>query len=135
MFGTSNHPKFQRNAPKKLQNLRNYLKQSTGRLHFIADRILASWLRKFSKNEKTNKFHIFAALKKMEQQCHPVPSEEMTLELYMDPLTMVDQISACGLRHVGYGVPTEMFPPLVAAYTDATGPKGCETQKHVNSSY
>ena len=44
----------------------------------------------------------------------------MTLELYMDPLTMVDQISACGLRHVGYGVPTELFVPLVAAYTDAT---------------
>jgi hypothetical protein len=50
----------------------------------------------------------------------PFPSQEMTLELYMDPLTMVDQISACGLRHVGYGVPTELFVPLVAAYTDAT---------------
>lgn len=49
-----------------------------------------------------------------------VPWQEMTLELYMDPLTSVDQISACGLRHVGYGVPTELFVPLVAAYTDAT---------------
>ena len=25
--------------------MRNYLKQSTGRLHFIADRILESWIR------------------------------------------------------------------------------------------
>lgn len=78
----------------------NYLKQSTGRLHFIADRIL-----------------------------------EMTLELYMDPLTMVDQISACGLRHVGYGVPTELFVPLVAAYTDALedSSKGAEKTNHVQS--
>ena len=45
--------------------------------------------------------------------------KEMTLELYMEPLSMVDQISACGLRHVGYGVPTELFVPLVAAYTEA----------------
>lgn len=78
----------------------NYLKQSTGRLHFIADRIL-----------------------------------EMTLELYMDPLTSVDQISACGLRHVGYGVPTELFVPLVAAYTDALedASKGAEKTNHVQS--
>ena len=27
---------------------------------------------------------------------------------------MVEETSAHGLRHVGYGVPTEMFPPFVS---------------------
>jgi len=48
-----------------------FFKQSTTRLHFIADRIL-----------------------------------EMTLEIYKDPKEMVDYVSALGLRHVGYGIPT-----------------------------
>ena len=43
----------------------------------------------------------------------------MSLDLYVDPLAMVDEISALGLRHVGYGVPTELFQPLVLAYVEA----------------
>jgi len=62
----------------------NWLKQSTGRLYFIADRIM-----------------------------------EISLEMLSEPHRMVDEISALGLRHVGYGVPTEFFPPLVAAYVEA----------------
>lgn len=46
-------------------------------------------------------------------------AEEMSLDLYVDPLAMVDEISALGLRHVGYGVPTELFQPLVLAYVEA----------------
>eukprot|EP00440_Ansanella_granifera_P053707 gb/GFBE01058222.1/.p1 GENE.gb/GFBE01058222.1/~~gb/GFBE01058222.1/.p1 ORF type:complete len:1285 (+),score=394.99 gb/GFBE01058222.1/:1-3855(+) len=38
---------------------------------------------------------------------------EMTLEMYKEPKTMVDDISALGLRHVGYGIPTEFFSPFV----------------------
>lgn len=38
---------------------------------------------------------------------------EMTLEMYKDPKSMVDNISALGLRHVGYGIPTELFGPFV----------------------
>merc|ERR1740138_1482223 len=56
----------------------DYFKQSTTRLHFIADRIVA-----------------------------------MTLDLYKDPKKMVEDISALGLRHVGYGIPTELFGPFV----------------------
>merc|ERR1719231_2033145 len=39
----------------------------------------------------------------------------MTLELYQDPIKMVDDISALGLRHVGYAIPTELFGPFVSA--------------------
>uniref|UniRef100_A0A7S4RT41 Globin domain-containing protein n=1 Tax=Alexandrium monilatum TaxID=311494 RepID=A0A7S4RT41_9DINO len=58
----------------------DYFKQSTTRLHFIADRIVA-----------------------------------MTLEIFRDSTKMVEDISAMGLRHVGYGIPTELFGPFVTA--------------------
>jgi len=45
----------------------------------------------------------------------------MTLEFYRDPTNMVDEISALGLRHVGYGIPTELFPPFVAASVQCFG--------------
>ncbi|CAE7808593.1 wss2 [Symbiodinium sp. CCMP2456] len=38
---------------------------------------------------------------------------EMTLSMYEFPCRMVDEISALGLRHVGYGIPTEFFNPFV----------------------
>merc|ERR1719277_2304347 len=37
----------------------------------------------------------------------------MTLDIYKDPKKMVEDISALGLRHVGYGIPTELFGPFV----------------------
>jgi hypothetical protein len=40
---------------------------------------------------------------------------QMTIELYRDPVKMVDDISALGLRHVGYAIPTELFSPFVTA--------------------
>merc|ERR1719199_830099 len=40
---------------------------------------------------------------------------QMTLEIYRDPAKMVDDLSALGLRHVGYGIPIEMFGPFVTA--------------------
>jgi len=58
----------------------DYFKQSTTRLHYIADKIVA-----------------------------------MTLEMYKDANKMVQDISALGLRHVGYGIPTELFGPFVTA--------------------
>ena len=39
----------------------------------------------------------------------------MTLELLQTPVKMVDDISALGLRHVGYAIPTEFFGPFVSA--------------------
>merc|ERR1719506_390743 len=39
----------------------------------------------------------------------------MTLEMYQNPVKMVDDISALGLRHVGYAIPTEFFGPFVSA--------------------
>mmetsp|Transcript_63628 Transcript_63628/g.152098 ORF Transcript_63628/g.152098 Transcript_63628/m.152098 type:complete len:1102 (-) Transcript_63628:85-3390(-) len=40
---------------------------------------------------------------------------EMTMEMYQQPRVMVEDISALGLRHVGYGIPTELFGPFVSA--------------------
>mmetsp|Transcript_45002 Transcript_45002/g.104162 ORF Transcript_45002/g.104162 Transcript_45002/m.104162 type:complete len:1240 (+) Transcript_45002:103-3822(+) len=40
---------------------------------------------------------------------------EMSLEMYKKPIQMVDDISSLGLRHVGYGIPTEHFGPFVSA--------------------
>jgi uncharacterized membrane protein YgcG len=40
---------------------------------------------------------------------------QMTLEIFQDPIKMVDDISALGLRHVGYAIPTELFGPFVSA--------------------
>eukprot|EP00747_Dinoflagellata_sp_TGD_P126435 gnl/TRDRNA2_/TRDRNA2_174280_c19_seq5.p1 gnl/TRDRNA2_/TRDRNA2_174280_c19~~gnl/TRDRNA2_/TRDRNA2_174280_c19_seq5.p1 ORF type:complete len:946 (-),score=186.37 gnl/TRDRNA2_/TRDRNA2_174280_c19_seq5:45-2477(-) len=46
---------------------------------------------------------------------------EMTLELYRNPVKMVDDISALGLRHVGYAIPTELFGPFVTASIKVLG--------------
>ncbi|CAE7542169.1 ANK1, partial [Symbiodinium natans] len=42
---------------------------------------------------------------------------EMSLEMYKRPREMVEEISALGLRHVGYGIPTELFPPFIEAWS------------------
>lgn len=39
---------------------------------------------------------------------------EMTMEMYREPKKMVEDISALGLRHVGYAIPTEFFAPFVS---------------------
>ncbi|CAE7243365.1 unnamed protein product [Symbiodinium natans] len=41
------------------------------------------------------------------------------MEIYENTRHVVDDISGLGLRHVGYGVPTEYFPPMVQAYCEA----------------
>ncbi|CAJ1371316.1 unnamed protein product [Effrenium voratum] len=41
-----------------------------------------------------------------------------SMEIYADPWQLIDDLSALGLRHVGYGVPTDMFAPFVNACVD-----------------
>mmetsp|Transcript_43045 Transcript_43045/g.98995 ORF Transcript_43045/g.98995 Transcript_43045/m.98995 type:complete len:1102 (+) Transcript_43045:133-3438(+) len=50
---------------------------------------------------------------------------EMTLEIFREPAKMVDDVSALGLRHVGYGIPTELFGPFVSACVEVLAPH-CE---------
>lgn len=45
---------------------------------------------------------------------------EMTLHFYQEPVKTADKISAIGLRHVGYGIPTELFAPFVDSAIGAT---------------
>eukprot|EP00933_Yihiella_yeosuensis_P038794 TRINITY_DN32748_c0_g2_i1.p1 TRINITY_DN32748_c0_g2~~TRINITY_DN32748_c0_g2_i1.p1 ORF type:complete len:748 (-),score=128.60 TRINITY_DN32748_c0_g2_i1:280-2283(-) len=42
----------------------------------------------------------------------------MTLDMYKSPATMVDEIAAVGLRHVGYGIPTEFAAPFVQCWVE-----------------
>jgi len=37
----------------------------------------------------------------------------LCLMMYKDPVYCVDDISGIGLRHVGYGIPTELFQPFI----------------------
>ena len=39
----------------------------------------------------------------------------MTMDMFKDPGRMVEEISALGLRHVGFGIPTDLFGPFVTA--------------------
>lgn len=45
----------------------------------------------------------------------------MTTELFANPWKMVDDVSALGLRHVGYAVPTDLFGPFVSACIKVVG--------------
>ena len=58
----------------------DYFKQSSTRLHFIADRVIM-----------------------------------FTQEIFKDPKSVMTDLSALGLRHVGYGIPTELFGPFVSS--------------------
>mmetsp|Transcript_159280 Transcript_159280/g.297080 ORF Transcript_159280/g.297080 Transcript_159280/m.297080 type:complete len:1182 (-) Transcript_159280:130-3675(-) len=42
----------------------------------------------------------------------------MTRELYRNPRQMVARISALGLRHVEFGIPTELFAPFVTSFVE-----------------
>jgi len=44
---------------------------------------------------------------------------EMTMEMFHSPRMMVEDISALGLRHVGYAIPTELFAPFVSCAVEA----------------
>jgi len=43
---------------------------------------------------------------------------DVTLAIYVDPVAVVDMISGVGLRHVGYAIPVELFPPWVTVWID-----------------
>jgi len=43
---------------------------------------------------------------------------QMTIELVEEPHRMIDHMSSLGLRHVGYGIPTELIGPLVTVYVE-----------------
>eukprot|EP00930_Biecheleria_cincta_P046216 TRINITY_DN31877_c3_g1_i2.p1 TRINITY_DN31877_c3_g1~~TRINITY_DN31877_c3_g1_i2.p1 ORF type:complete len:1095 (-),score=214.15 TRINITY_DN31877_c3_g1_i2:289-3573(-) len=53
---------------------------------------------------------------------------EMTIEMYRDPKTKVDELSALGLRHVGYGVLTDFFASYVTGAVQVVKTMTSETQ-------
>jgi hypothetical protein len=40
---------------------------------------------------------------------------QMTLEMFQDPVKMIDFIAGLGLRHVGYAIPLDLFGPFVTS--------------------
>eukprot|EP00933_Yihiella_yeosuensis_P048361 TRINITY_DN4449_c0_g1_i4.p1 TRINITY_DN4449_c0_g1~~TRINITY_DN4449_c0_g1_i4.p1 ORF type:complete len:1155 (+),score=321.65 TRINITY_DN4449_c0_g1_i4:401-3466(+) len=53
---------------------------------------------------------------------------EMTIEMYRDPKKMVEDISALGLRHVGYAIPTEFFAPFVSGAVEVVRALGAPAE-------
>jgi len=47
---------------------------------------------------------------------------QMTEEIYAEPVRMNREISALGLRHVGFGIPTDLFGPFVTAFCEVIAP-------------
>ncbi|CAE7808573.1 unnamed protein product [Symbiodinium sp. CCMP2456] len=59
-------------------------------------------------------------MKQSRTRLHFIADSVMRLseELYQEPYQMVEELSALGLRHVGYAVPTEFFGPFVNAFIE-----------------
>eukprot|EP00929_Paragymnodinium_shiwhaense_P020518 TRINITY_DN13656_c1_g1_i1.p1 TRINITY_DN13656_c1_g1~~TRINITY_DN13656_c1_g1_i1.p1 ORF type:complete len:1087 (+),score=224.95 TRINITY_DN13656_c1_g1_i1:109-3369(+) len=51
----------------------------------------------------------------------------LTISMFKEPAMAVDEISAVGLRHVGYGIPTELFQPYADTMTGVFRDMGSET--------
>lgn len=58
---------------------------------------------------------------------------EMTVEMYRTPKKMVEELSGLGLRHVGYGVPTELFSPYVTSAVEVI--RGMTTDDHTQTAF
>lgn len=53
---------------------------------------------------------------------------DMTSELFHDPWEMTEQISALGLRHVGYGIPTHLIEPFAQSFVEVLREQAPEEQ-------
>eukprot|EP00931_Biecheleriopsis_adriatica_P019848 TRINITY_DN13411_c0_g1_i1.p1 TRINITY_DN13411_c0_g1~~TRINITY_DN13411_c0_g1_i1.p1 ORF type:complete len:1134 (-),score=238.44 TRINITY_DN13411_c0_g1_i1:110-3511(-) len=53
---------------------------------------------------------------------------QMTQELFQNPWQMTDDLSALGLRHVGYGIPTVHFGAFVTACVEVIGTTECSSE-------
>ena len=116
----------------------DYFKQSTTRLYWIADKVVepSSVIRKRSLRHHASSRHPGAVCSNGGQLLSQCSGKEMTTEMFKDPKRLVEDlvalvapcvleafllpavgcsedISALGLRHVGYGIPTEFFAPFV----------------------
>eukprot|EP00927_Polykrikos_kofoidii_P065615 TRINITY_DN61353_c0_g1_i1.p1 TRINITY_DN61353_c0_g1~~TRINITY_DN61353_c0_g1_i1.p1 ORF type:complete len:1062 (-),score=130.75 TRINITY_DN61353_c0_g1_i1:394-3516(-) len=52
---------------------------------------------------------------------------QMSLGFYRRPVEMIDELSALGLRHVGYAIPVEYFSPFVVAFVTVMKEKQVDT--------
>lgn len=60
-------------------------------------------------------------LKQSDMRLHFIAEQvnALSLSLFRDPWKIVDDVTALGLRHVGYGIPTELVGPFVTEYISA----------------
>eukprot|EP00449_Zooxanthella_nutricula_P042606 CAMPEP_0198611148 /NCGR_PEP_ID=MMETSP1462-20131121/157250_1 /TAXON_ID=1333877 /ORGANISM="Brandtodinium nutriculum, Strain RCC3387" /LENGTH=701 /DNA_ID=CAMNT_0044342953 /DNA_START=1 /DNA_END=2104 /DNA_ORIENTATION=+ len=97
----------------------DYFKQSTTRLHFIADKLVTMTLDMY--RDPKRMVEDISALGGLFQAVHDAftfhrgQARDDDVDMYRDPKRMVEDISALGLRHVGYGIPTDLFGPFVTA--------------------
>jgi len=106
-------------------NVERLLKQNLGKPD-VWERALNRMLGSFSDSENyQNRKAIYDSFlsanpagqtffKQSDQRLHFIAESiiRMTSECFSDPWNMTDNISALGLRHVAYGIPTELFGPF-----------------------
>jgi hypothetical protein len=51
---------------------------------------------------------------------------QTVVDIFSNPVRIVDEISAMGLRHVGYAIPTELFAPFVSVCVEVVQSLGAE---------
>jgi len=56
----------------------------------------------------------------------------MTIDMYINPVKMVDDISALGLRHVGYDIPVPLIAPFVTACVEIFS-QWCKDKKAIEA--
>jgi len=109
-------------------NVERMLKKNLGK-PMIWEKALRRLYDKLDENElyriRQNMFSTFFALapagqdyfKQSETRLQYIAAKvmSMSLDIYNSPWQMADFISALGLRHVGYAIPTELFGPFVSA--------------------
>eukprot|EP00929_Paragymnodinium_shiwhaense_P061748 TRINITY_DN30868_c0_g1_i1.p1 TRINITY_DN30868_c0_g1~~TRINITY_DN30868_c0_g1_i1.p1 ORF type:complete len:1153 (-),score=238.74 TRINITY_DN30868_c0_g1_i1:144-3602(-) len=52
----------------------------------------------------------------------------LCMSMYKEPVQTVDELSGIGLRHVGYGIPTEIFQPYMTVMCEVIRNTGCSEQ-------
>lgn len=87
-------------------------KQAVGRKAF--DKLFDKWPKSEDSFKQSNSRLFFIVVRIV----------DMALSLIKEPKAMVDEITALGLRHLMYGIPTKFVAPFVSCIIDAIQAKG-----------
>ena len=112
-FLDTRQPRFFQVAPAG----QDHFKQSTTRLYFIADKIFEMTMEMFHSPRMMVEAGACIFQKLACQK--PEAAFHKTVWYRSAPALCLQDISALGLRHVGYAIPTELFAPFVSCAVEA----------------